>query len=52
MIDVEVPLIDGQLASIDQQLEKAISVLNWTSEGTSSSYMYVCMFNKIQKHFQ
>jgi dynein heavy chain len=34
ILDVEYPLIQTQLAQIDTQLEKAISQLNWTSEGT------------------
>ena len=33
ILDVEYPLIETQLAEIDTQLEKAISQLNWTSEG-------------------
>ena len=33
ILDVEYPLIQTQLAEIDTQLEKAISQLNWTSEG-------------------
>ena len=34
ILDVEYPLIQTQLAQIDTQLEKAISQLNWTSNGT------------------
>ena len=33
IMDVEYALIEEQLKDIDQQLEKAISGLNWTSEG-------------------
>lgn len=33
VIDVEYPLIEGQLKAIDHQLERAISELNWTSDG-------------------
>ena len=33
VIDVEYPLIADQLKAIDHQLERAISELNWTSEG-------------------
>ena len=33
VLEVEYPLIESQLAAIDQQLERAISELNWTSEG-------------------
>ena len=35
ILDVEEPLIEGQLQIIDTQLERAISELNWTSEGTA-----------------
>ena len=33
ILDVEYPLIVGQLADIDKQLERAVSELNWTSDG-------------------
>ena len=33
ILDVEYPLIEKQLYDIDQELEKAISQLNWTSDG-------------------
>ena len=33
LLDVEEPLIKGQLSDIDTQLERAVSELNWTSEG-------------------
>ena len=33
VIEVEYPLIESQLKDIDQQLEKALTSLNWTSEG-------------------
>ena len=33
VLDVEYPLIEGQLQSIDNQIERAISELNWTSDG-------------------
>lgn len=33
ILEVEEPLIADQLKNIDAQLEKAISELNWTSEG-------------------
>ena len=35
ILDVEEPLIEEQLQKIDAQLERAISELNWTSEGTT-----------------
>lgn len=34
ILDVEYPLIEGKLTTINEQLEKAISQLNWTSDGT------------------
>lgn len=33
ILDVEYPLIEQQLMEIDQQLERAITQLNWTSSG-------------------
>ena len=33
ILDVEYPLIEGKLTTINEQLEKAISQLNWTSDG-------------------
>lgn len=33
ILDVEYPLIEQQLLDIDQQLERAIAELNWTSSG-------------------
>lgn len=33
ILDVEYPLVESQLARIDQQLVQAISQLNWTSDG-------------------
>ena len=33
VIDVELPLVEGQLEDIDQQLHCALTELNWTSEG-------------------
>ena len=38
MIDVEFPLIEVQLKAIDQQLERAITDLNWISEGALFIY--------------
>lgn len=35
ILDVEYPLIEFQLSDIDKQLERAISQLNWTSDGMS-----------------
>ena len=45
ILDVEYPLIEHQLRDIDQELEKAIARLNWTSEGTRILVMpilYTC----------
>lgn len=33
VLEVEYPLIEGQLALIDRQLERAEKLLNWQSEG-------------------
>ena len=33
VLDVEYPLIEGKLKAINEQLEKATSHINWTSEG-------------------
>lgn len=33
ILDVEYPLVEGQLNDMDVQLDRAISELNWTSEG-------------------
>ena len=33
LLDVEYPLVEGQLRELDDRLEKAVSQLNWTSEG-------------------
>ena len=36
IMDVEVPLIEDQLKDIDSQLQRAISELNWTSDGKAT----------------
>ena len=33
LLDVEYPLVEGQLRELDGRLERAVSELNWTSEG-------------------
>ena len=33
LLDVEYPLVEGQLKDLDEQLEKAVTDLNWTSQG-------------------
>ena len=39
VLDVEYPLIEGQLNDIDVQLERAISELNWTSESNIKDFI-------------
>ena len=39
VLDVEYPLIEGQLNDIDVQLERAISELNWTSGGNIGDFI-------------
>ena len=39
VIDVEYPLIESQLKAIDEQLERAITELNWTSDGRDGRRM-------------
>ena len=41
ILDVEYPLIEHQLQNIDEEIEKAVAKLNWTSEG-EFSYVHVC----------
>lgn len=43
ILDVEYPLVEAQLARIDQQLVQAISQLNWTSDGEASTCTCTCM---------
>lgn len=33
LLDVEFPLVEGQLQEIDGQLQQAETTLNWNSEG-------------------
>ncbi len=44
ILDVEYPLIKKQLYDIDQELEKAISKLNWTSAGIAGYYWYFWIY--------
>ena len=39
ILDVEYPLVEGQLNDMDVQLNRAISELNWTSEGNELKIM-------------
>ena len=41
VIEVEYPLVESQLKELDEQLEKAILQLNWTSEGTQCFATFV-----------
>ena len=41
-LEVEFPLIEGQLADIDQQLEKAESSLTWNSDGLDEYIAATC----------
>ena len=33
VLDVETPLIEKQMDSIDKQLQKAVTEVNWTTNG-------------------
>lgn len=37
LLDVEFPLVEGQLLNIDNQLEQAEKSLNWNSDGKQIS---------------
>ena len=41
VIEVEYPLVESQLKELDEQLEKAIHQLNWTSEGSLAHYVHI-----------
>lgn len=49
ILDVEYPLIEQQLRDIDQEIEKAVAKLNWTSAGMQcndccfTQYNYTCI---------
>ena len=34
VLEVEAPLIEGQMNAIDQQLQKAVTEVNWTTDGS------------------
>ena len=38
VIEVEYPLVESQLKELDEELEKSINQLNWTSEGVSLAW--------------
>ena len=46
ILDVEYPLIEHQLRDIDQELEKAIAQLNWTSEGKENVEMSLASWSR------
>ena len=49
VLEVEYPLIEGQLKEIDEQLEQAEKSLTWNSPGSvllSSNIVWNCMFYK------
>lgn len=39
LLDVEFPLVEGQLQNIDNQLEQAEKSLNWNSDGKRASFI-------------
>lgn len=41
VLEVEYPLVEEQLASIDSQLEKAEKDLNWTNDGKPASVFHL-----------
>ena len=47
ILDVEYPLIEGQLNDIDVQLDRAISELNWTSEGKALKILLFSVYSII-----
>lgn len=42
LLDVEFPLVEGQLQNIDNQLEQAEKSLNWNSDG-KYSLLIICL---------
>ena len=55
IMDVEYALIEEQLKDIDQQLEKAISGLTWTSEGEQHTVFFhfeIFMYDKQHPFFE
>lgn len=41
LLDVEFPLVEGQLQEIDGQLQQAETTLNWNSEGLCENFILV-----------
>ena len=49
ILDVEYPLIEQQLQNIDEEIEKAVAKLNWTSEGKFNVHTIVVIkINKLK----
>lgn len=51
MLDVEQPLVQGQLEAIDAQLRKAEESLNWNSQGQIMRHVFVFFGILIANHF-
>lgn len=49
LLDVEFPLVEGQLLEIDGQLQQAETTLNWNSEGLCENNIKLVPFIKEQK---
>ena len=50
VIEVEYPLVESQLKELDEQLEKAIHQLNWTSEGKKVLYFYIYQLHHLHMY--
>lgn len=40
VLEVEAPLIEGQMNEIDKQLQKAVTEINWTTEGVMFLFVF------------
>jgi dynein heavy chain len=49
VIEVEFPLIEGHLADIDAQLERAEKDLNWNGDGMLKKYCMLMFYFSISK---
>ena len=49
LLDVEFPLVEGQLQEIDNQLQQAETTLNWNSEGLFDHWFISSTFNSQSK---
>ena len=56
VLEVEAPLIEKQMNTIEQQLQKAVTEVNWTttgkSESTKCSYTHTCSYMYMYTHVQ